>query len=149
MQSIVVQAVDRKNFGETQTTTGALNSSVAKNANMNGLSESPTHASSQYLESAPQRCSNKVRTECQDAGGSPDLQRKLGARDSTQSLILVIYQLLLKNNTKYCGVFERNKGGVDYLLEHPLRKEATRNGRMLLSSMLENKMRKTVLGWRV
>jgi hypothetical protein len=113
MQSTVVQVVDRKNSGETQTTTGALNSSVAKNANMNGLSESPTHASSQYLESAPQCSSNLVRTKRQVAGGSPDLQRKLGARDSTQSLILVIYQLLLKNNTKYCGVFWRNvRAGV-------------------------------------
>ena len=113
MQSTVALSVDRRNFGETQTTTGALNSYVAKNANMNGLSESPTHASTQYLESAPQACSNKVRISCQDAGGSPDLQRKLGARDSTQSLILVIYQLLLKNNTKYCGVFWRNvRAGV-------------------------------------
>ena len=113
MQSTVVQVVDRKNFGETQTTTGALNSSVAKNANMNGLSESPTHASSQYLESAPQRFDDVIIDECQDAGGSPDLQRKLGARDSIQSLILVIYQLLLKNNTKYWGIFWRNvRAGV-------------------------------------
>jgi hypothetical protein len=149
MQSTVVQSVDPSMYGSIQTMTGALNCTVAKNANMNGLSESPTHASSQYLESAPQRCQEELLAECQDAGGSPDLQRKLGARDSTQSLILVIYQLLLKNNTKYCGVFWRNKGGVDYLLEHPLRKEATRNGRMLLSSLLGNKMPETSLGWRV
>jgi hypothetical protein len=126
MQSTVVQNVDRKNFGETQTTTGALNCSVAKNANMNGLSESPTHVSSQYLESAPQRCSNKVRTECQVAGGSPDLQRKLGARDSVKSLLLVIYQLLLKNNTKYCGVFWRNCGGGITSLGPPHTREVTR-----------------------
>jgi len=111
MQSTVVQNVDLLTYGLTPTTIGVLSCTDAKIANMNGLSESPTHASSQYLESAPQRCSNKVRTECQDAGGSPDLPRKLGARDSTPSRILVIIQLLLKNNTKYCGVFWRYCGG--------------------------------------
>ena len=111
MQSTVVQNVDLLTYGSTPIMTGVLNCTVAKNVNMNGLSESPTHASTQYLESAPQRFQEELLDECQDAGGSPDLQRKLGARDSTQSLILVIYQLLLKNNTKYCGVFWRNCRG--------------------------------------
>ena len=80
---------------------------------MNGLSDLPTHASSQYLESAPQRVIVEDDRERQDAGGSPDLQRKLGARDSTPSRILVIIQLLLKNNTKYWGIFWRNvRAGV-------------------------------------
>jgi hypothetical protein len=113
MRSTVVQNVDLLTYGSTPIMTGVLNCTVAKNANMNGLSNPPTHASSHYLESAAQACSNKVRRCRQHAGGSPDLQRKLGARDSTQSLILVIYQLLLKNNTKYCGVFWRNvRAGV-------------------------------------
>lgn len=93
--------------------TGVLNCTVAKIANMNGLSNLPTHASSQYLESAPQGFVSKAGEACQDAGGSPDLQRKLGARDWTPSPILVIIQLLLKNNTKYCGSFWRNvRAGV-------------------------------------
>lgn len=113
MRSTVVRNVDLLTYGSTPTMIGVLNCTVANYANMNGLSESPTHASSQYLESAPQVCSNKVRMNRQDAGGSPDLQRKLGARDSDPSRILVIIQLLLKNNTKYCGSFERNvRAGV-------------------------------------
>lgn len=109
----VVTNVDPLTYGSTPIMTGVLNCTVAKIVNMNGLSNSTTHSSSYYLESAPQVCSNKVRMNRQVAGGSPDLQRKLGARDSTQSRILVIYQLLLKNNTKYCGVFWRNvRAGV-------------------------------------
>jgi hypothetical protein len=113
MRSTVVKNVDPWTYGLTPIMIGVLNCTVAKNAHMNGLSESPTHASSQYLESAPQRVILEQNCERQDAGGSPDLPRKLGARDSTPSCILVIIQLLLKNNTKYWGIFWRNvRAGV-------------------------------------
>lgn len=113
MQSTVVRNVDLLTYGSTPIMTGVLNCTVAKIANMNGLSNSPTHSSSYCLESAPQWSSSITRTEWQDAGGSPDLQRKLGARDWTPSPILVIIQLLLKNNTKYWGIFLRNvRAGV-------------------------------------
>jgi hypothetical protein len=112
MRSTVVQNVDLLTYGSTPITIGVLSCTVAKNAHMNGLSNLPTHASSQYRQSAPQRV-KQLLNERQDAGGSPDLQRKLGAGDSTPSRILVIIQLLLKNNTKYWGIFWRNvRAGV-------------------------------------
>lgn len=113
MRSTVVQNVDLLTYGSTPTMIGVLNCTVAKNANMNGLSNYTTHTSSQHRQSAPQWSSNKVRMERQDAGGSPDLPRKLGAGDNDPSRILVIIQLLLKNNTKYWGIFWRNvRAGV-------------------------------------
>ena len=111
--SLFVRTVRTRTSGDLHSQITELTTVGVKSAIMNGLSNSTTHSSSHHLESAPQWSSSITRTECQDAGGSPDLQRKLGARDSDESRILVIYQLLLKNNTKYWGIFWRNvRAGV-------------------------------------
>ena len=111
--SLFVRTVRTRTSGDPSSQITEFITVDVKPVIMNGLSNSTTHSSSNYLESAPQWSSSQARTERQDAGGSPDLQRKLGARDSDESRILVIYQLLLKNNTKYWGIFWRNvRAGV-------------------------------------
>ena len=113
MRKHVVRIVDRRNFGGTQTTTGALYSSVAKTVHTNGLSESPTHESSR---DKPSDRSAAPAAKAQAQGRnflwrSLLRLRKSSRREDNQSPILVIYQLLLKNNTKYCVGFERNCRG--------------------------------------
>ena len=113
MRKHVVQNVDPQNFGGTQTTTGALYSYDAKTVGLNGLTNPHTHPSSKKPTSdRPAAPAAKAQ-----AVGRKILWRSLlrlrisSSRKDNQSPILVIYQLLLKNNTKYCGVFWRNCRG--------------------------------------
>ena len=112
MRKHVVQNVDPKNCGGTQTTTGALYSYDAKPVGLNGSNEPHTHPSSQLS-----RATVAQRVFSTHAQGRNFLWRaiarlrKSSRRGDNQSPILVIYQLLLKNNTKYCVGFERNCRG--------------------------------------
>ena len=112
MRKHVVQNVDRKNFGETQTTTGALYSFDAKLVGLNGLNEPHTNPSSKKPTSDR---SDAPAAKAQSQGRKILCERSelriSSSRKDNQSPILVIYQLLLKNNTKYCGVFWRNCRG--------------------------------------
>ena len=115
-RTTVVKSVDRKNFGGTQTTTGALNSSDAKLVAENGLNEPHSQLSSR--RSRNRRATVAQRVFSTLAQGRNFLWerselRKSSRRRDNKSPILVIYQLLLKNNTKYCEVFWRNvRAGV-------------------------------------
>jgi hypothetical protein len=115
MQLHVVQSVDRRNFGGTQTTTGALYSSYAKPVAMNGWNSPQTLASS---KKEPSDRSAAPAAKAQAQGRNFLCQalawlRKSSRRGVNQSPILVIYQLLLKNNTKYWVGFWRNvRAGV-------------------------------------
>ena len=112
MRKHVVQNVDRKNFGETQTTTGALYSFDAKLVGLNGLNEPHTHPSSQLSRAtAVLRVFSTLVQGRNLLTAAVAAGRKSSRRGDNQSPILVIYQLLLKNNIKYYGVFWRNCRG--------------------------------------
>ena len=108
----VVQSVGPNNCGSTQTTTGALYSSDAKLVGLNGLTNPHTHPSTKLS-----RATAVLRVFSTLAPGRNFLWRSLlrlrksSRRGDNQSPILVIYQLLLKNNTKYCVGFWRNCRG--------------------------------------
>lgn len=108
----VVQNVDRRNFGETQTTTGALYSYDAKTVGLNGLTNPHTHPSSKKPTSDR---SDAPAAKAQSQGRKILCERSelriSSSRKDNQSPILVIYQLLLKNNTKYWVGFWRNCRG--------------------------------------
>ena len=109
----VVQSVGPKNCGSTQTTTGALYSYVAKLVAVNGLTNPHAIASSR---DKPSDRSAAPAAKAQAQGRnflwrSLLRLRKSSRRGDCQSPILVIYQLLLKNNTKYWGSFWRNCRG--------------------------------------
>lgn len=115
MQLHVVQSVDRRNFGGTQTTTGALYSSDAKSAAMNGWN-SPHPLASSKKEPSDRSAAPAAKAQAQGRNFLWLAQarlRKSSRRGVNQSPILVIYQLLLKNNTKYWVSFWRYvRGGV-------------------------------------
>lgn len=105
----VVQSVGPKNCGSTQTTTGALYSYDAKLVALNGLTDSHTHASSQISRATVvQRVFSTLAQGRNFLWRSLLRLRKSSRRGDNQSPILVIYQLLLKINTKYWVDFERN-----------------------------------------
>ena len=112
LQTNVVQNVDPSTCGGTQTTTGALYSYDAKPVGLNGLTNPHTHPSSQMS-----RATVAQRVFSTHAQGRNFLWRSLlrlrksSRRVDCQSPILVIYQLLLKNNTKYWVSFWRNCRG--------------------------------------
>lgn len=114
MRKHVVQNVDPKNSGGTQTTIGALFSFDAKSVGLNGLTEPHAHPSrikpTSDRPAAPaakaQAVGRKILCELRSL-------RISSSRKDNQSPILVIYQLLLKINTKYWVDFERNvRAGV-------------------------------------
>ena len=109
----VVQSVGPKNCGSTQTTTGALYSYVAKLVALNGLTNPHAIASSR---DKPSDRSAAPAAKAQAQGRNFLCRaiarlRKSSRRGDNKSPILVIYQLLLKNNTKYWVGFWRNCRG--------------------------------------
>lgn len=113
MRKHVVQNVDPKNCGGTQTTTGALYSYDAKLVGLNGLSNPHTNPSSREKPS-DRSAAPAAKAHAQGRNflwRAIARLRKSSRRGDNQSPILVIYQLLLKNNTKYCVGFERNCRG--------------------------------------
>ena len=109
----VVQSVGPNNCGSTQTTTGALYSFDAKLVGLNGLTNPHTHPSSKEPTS-DRSAAPAAKALAQGRKilwqGLPWL-RISSSRKDNQSPILVIYQLLLKNNTKYWVRFWRNCRG--------------------------------------
>lgn len=93
--------------------TGELYIAFVKNAHMNGLSNSITHSSSYYLESAAQAGTKLALLLVSARWGFPCFAEQNRGSRFRQSLLLVIYQLLLKNNIKYWVGFLRNvRAGV-------------------------------------
>ena len=111
MRKHVVQNVDPHNCGGTQTTTGALYSYDAYIVGLNGLNEPHTYPSSQMSRATVAQRVFSTLAQGRNFLWERSELRKSSRRGDNQSPILVIYQLLLKNNTKYWVSFERNCRG--------------------------------------
>lgn len=121
----VVKSVEVQTCGSTRTTTGALNCSIAKLVEENGLND--PHSQSSSRRSRNRRATVAQRVFSTLAQGRNFLWERSELRKSSRrqrersetplalarNLFLVIIQLLLKNNIKFYGVFERNvRAGV-------------------------------------